>query len=220
MRLLAAPLLAVLGLLGSGVAAAAPLPAITVDPGYGPPLTTVKVVGRSFCATCGPVALSVAALNVDTAPVRADGSFSHLVRIPGSTRPGAVTIAASQGASTARTTFTVTVFQPAPKTYSPPSTVPPPGNLPSGGVTGTPVQSSSPPGPAPSTASATTAPSDPSSSVASQSVSIEPGPVSPVAGHRSSAHGSAAPITALIAAAALLAAGGVLWWLRRRRPGT
>jgi hypothetical protein len=219
MRPIAAPLLAlgaIASLLGSGLAAAAPLPSITVDPGYGPPLTTVKVVGRSFCATCGPVALSVAALNVDSAPVRADGTFSHLVRIPGSTRPGSVTIAATQGTTTARTAFTVTVFQPAPTTYSPPKTVPAPGNLPSAtaSATGTPVQSSSSSGPAPGTTS-----SNPPSSAASPSVSIEPTAASPVADHRSSGAGSARPIAALAAAAAaLLAAGGGVWWLRRRRP--
>jgi hypothetical protein len=219
MRQLAAPLLAlgIAGLVGMGTAGSAPLPSITVDPGYGPPLTTVKVVGRSFCTTCGPVALSVAALNVDSAQVRADGTFSHLVRIPGSTRPGTVTIAATQANTTARATFTVTVYQPAPKTYPAPSTVPAPGNLPSSSVTGSPVQSSTSAPPAPTT----TASPRPSSSATAQTTSTNgsgggPTAITPAAEHHSAADGSAWSIAALAAVAALLAIGAAAWWRRHR----
>jgi hypothetical protein len=219
MRRLVAPFLILVtaGLLGMGTAAAAPLPTITVDPTYGPPLTTVKVAGRSFCATCGPVTLSVSTLNVDTTPVRADGTFSRIIRIPGSSRPGTVTIAATQGTSTARATFTVTVNQPAPTTYPPPKTLPPPGNLPGGTVTGSPVQTTATPATATPTSRPTTASPRPSGSTTSASASGEPTAITPVADHRSSRAGSAWPVTALAVAAVLMTAAGTAWWLRRRR---
>jgi hypothetical protein len=221
MRRLAAPFLILMtaGLLGMGTAAAVPLPTITVDPTYGPPLTIVKVAGRSFCATCGPVTLSVSTLNVDTAPVRADGTFSRIIRIPGSSRPGTVTIEATQGTSTARASFTVTVNQPAPTTYPAPKTLPPPGNLPGGSVTGTPARTTASPATATSTPGATTTSPRPSGSTTGGSASPGPTAVTPVAGHRPSGHSSAWPVAALATAAALLAAG-TAWWLRRRRAQT
>lgn len=219
MRFPVAPLLllVIAGSLGIGTAGAAPLPTITADPGYGPPLTTVQVTGRAFCTSCGPVALSVSALNVDTAPVRADGTFSRVVRIPGSTRPGAVTIAATQGTATARTTFTVTVFQPAPTTYPAPKTVPAPGNLPSGGASGTQAQTTAAPTPGPSTASPRPSSGTTSTTTSPNASGGQPTTVSPAADQRSSANSSAWPIAAIVVLAALLAAGGTFWWRRRHQ---
>src|SRR5437899_2156048 len=73
-------------------------PSIGVDPASGPPLTVVKVTGIGYCpAPCSAVTIKIDTLNVATGvPVDGDGSFTAFVRVPGSVRPGAVAVIASQ----------------------------------------------------------------------------------------------------------------------------
>jgi hypothetical protein len=113
--------------------AGAPASGVAVDPAYGPPLTNVKVSGTGFCRTgCSAVSISVGSLFVASdVAVQADGTFSTIMRMPGTVRPGDVTITASQtdqsgATASARTTFSVTTGSPAPTQYPAPTTIQPP----------------------------------------------------------------------------------------------
>lgn len=129
-------------------AAATDAAGVAVDPVYGPPLITIKVSGAQFCGPpCGPVAIAFGSLSVaDGIGVNPDGSFTAFVRVPGTVRPGAVPVIASQtqangAATSAQTDYTVTVSTPAPTSYppvvsplSPTGAVPPPGVPPAPGT--------------------------------------------------------------------------------------
>ncbi len=128
--LLSAAMVALVGPLGPAAAATA-ASGVAVDPGYGPPLATVKVIGSGFRPP-GPVAINFAGIYV-TADVAVDsnGAFSTIVQVPGSARPGQVAVVASQPNSPdARTSFTVTINAPAPTQYPRPTSLPLPGGLP------------------------------------------------------------------------------------------
>ena len=133
--LLSAVLVALVALVGplGPAAAATAASGVAVDPGYGPPLATVKVIGSGFCPPpCGPVAIKFAGIYV-TADVAVDrnGAFSTIVQVPGSARPGQVAVVASQpGGPVARTSFTVTINAPAPTQYPRPTSLPLPGGVP------------------------------------------------------------------------------------------
>lgn len=208
-------LVAAASIMISSGAAARTVPTVTVNPGYGPPLTIIKVTGHAFCATCGPVTISVSSLAVDRATVRPDGSFSKLIRVPGSARPGPAMVGAAQnGARPALATFTVTVDQPAPTTYPAPASIPPPGNLPpprTSHNTGAPSSPTRHP-----TSSAHPRPSSdaPATSAPSSLPPLTPSS-SPAAAHPSS-DGSSWPLALAVAGAVVLAAAAG-WLFRRRR---
>ena len=113
-------------------ASASPYPGVAIDPSYGPPLSAAKITGSGFCAaSCGPVAINFAGVYVASIAVRADGSFSFLVQVPGSARPGTAAVIASQTAQpSARTTFTVTISAGPPRKYPQPTSRPFPGGQP------------------------------------------------------------------------------------------
>ncbi len=151
-------------------AADQPNPTVAIDPGYGPPLSTVKVSGYGFCAApCPNVNINIAGVYVANTTVTAKGRFSALVQIPGSARPGSTPVIASQTNQLhGRTTFTVTISAPAPHSYPRPSLQPLPGGRPAT----TPNRSRQPSSPAASTtpsrshsptlsATSTTTPSEP-----------------------------------------------------------
>lgn len=214
MGLARVPILAIVALLMTvDGATASPVPTVSVNPAYGPPLTIVKVTGHAFCTTCGQVTIFVSSLAVDRASVAANGTFSKLIRIPGSSRPGAAMIGASQGGGRpALTTFTVTVDQPAPTTYPPPSSIPPPGNLPpphDASTAHTRSRTSSPP------VSGSPAESPTTSSTTAPQASVTP---SGSASSASAAHGGRTPAWPWItAAAAAVLIGGSAWAFQRRR---
>ena len=221
--LLSAVLIALAGPLGPAAAATA-APGVAVDPGYGPPLATVKVIGSGFCPPpCGPVAINFAGIYV-TADVAVDsnGAFSTIVQVPGSARPGQVAVVASQrGGPVARTSFTVTINAPAPTQYPRPTSLPLPGGVPS--LQRVPVQ-----GPATgSDAPTRPAVAGPRTSVTSDSPQSTR---SPSPGALLSTSARAAPrdhagltgsgwLLLLLAVVALPLAGGFFWLSRRaRRP--
>jgi hypothetical protein len=191
--------------------ATAAVRAIAVDPTTGPPLTTIKVTGSGFCPPpCGTVSISVGSLYVSSAiTVASDGTFSTFIRIPGTVRPGPVDVIATQttsdgGSGEARSTFMVTINQPAPKSYPPPSTVPAPGGLPGAA---TPAASQNPAG----TASSATSPGNGVSSP-TRADNAAPPATRPTSG----GYGPVGWSLAVLLVIGLAAAG---WWgWRRRRP--
>lgn len=212
-------------------ASAATVPTIVVDPTYGPPLTTLRVTGRSFCpAPCSPVSISAGSLILEAGvAVDAGGRFTTFIRLPGTVRPGEVTISASQTTRTgspvqASTTFTVTISVPAPKTYPPPQTIPAPGGLPPRPGAATPTRTVAP--------TTTPSPTHTPGSSATTKPTATSGPATTTGLPTATATATAATIQAsptsapssgtspvwwvlLVAAAAAAVAGGVIW-LRRR----
>lgn len=215
--------LAVCALSATGTAYGANVPAIGIDPAYGPPRTIVKIVGTGFCtaaAGCSPVSILVDSLYVDGGiAVGADHGFTAYIQIPGTVRPGSVAVQAVQtdhsGAQvTARDEFTATTGAPAPTLYPTPATIPPPGGLPP--VTTAPVSHSP--------AGASASPS-PSASPEQQSADT-PGPraapsdatsVAATAVGQATKSSDATPVIIAVVAGLLLAALGVVAVTVRRR---
>jgi hypothetical protein len=189
--------------------AAAAVRAIAVDPTTGPPLTTIKVTGSGFCAApCGPVSISVGSLYVSSGvTVASDGTFTTFIRIPGTARPGPVDVIATQtgsdgGSGEARSTFTVTINQPAPKSYPPPSTVPAPGGL---------------PGAATPAASQNTGGAPPNSPAASTNAPPAKGNDNPAAPATRPTSGSFGPVGWSLAVLLIIGLAAAGWWGWRRR---
>jgi len=146
----------------SGDVAGASTAAIAINPTYGPPLTTLKLNGSGFCQSpCSPVSVTIASLNVASGvAVNGQGRFKVFVRVPGSARPGPVTVAASQtdrsgNTVSAQSTFTVTINVPPPTRYPPPTNSPSAGAAPAATAPHTP-SSASPRAQSPSLPSAPT----------------------------------------------------------------
>jgi hypothetical protein len=220
-------LVAVLALLivtlGLATVARALTPAVAIDPASGPPLTTIKVSGSSFCPPpCSPVSILVDNVHVDdNVAVGADGSFSTFVQVPGGTSAGPTPVAATQtdaegNPASAQTDFNVTPNQPAPVQYPPPSSVQPPSGGPSTTAATVPTTDQ----PTTTEASSQSSPSASSSpTTTSSSASSSPGS-SQVAAATGSSTGSSGSNTGLIVGlvvAALAIAVGVGLWTARRR---
>lgn len=218
----------VVAILSSASPAGAAEPSIAVDPGTGPPLTTIKVIGLGFCGPpCGPVSIIIGTLDVaDGVTVGAGNSFTAFVQVPGVTRSGSNPVIAIQTASdgttlSGRTTFGVTVSRPAPTYYPPPSSIQPPG----GGI-----GVSTPPRPSPtsvagtvpgveSTTATTTTPTTTSTVTQSGIAGTTLAPPTRQAlaisdRRRSPSHGVAIAVALVATLSAGLAA--VLWWRRRQ----
>ena len=213
--------------------AAAPASGVAVDPTYGTPLTVVNVTGTGFCHSgCSAVSISVGSLFVASdVAVQNDGSFSKVIRMPGTVRPGEVAITASQtdqnGAPTsARTTFTVTTGTPAPTQYPTPSTIQPPTGSPP--TTRPPQSVTQPPASGNSTtvagqpgqpsSSSVTAASDPALTVTTAGGPGTAGgkalPARPIR-HQGSDHTALFVLLGALVLAAIAAGGG--WWYHRRQ---
>ena len=225
--LLSAVLVALVALVGplGPAAAATAASGVAVDPGYGPPLATVKVIGSGFCPPpCGPVAIKFAGIYV-TGDVAVDrnGAFSTIVQVPGSARPGQVAVVASQpGGPVARTSFTVTINAPAPTQYPRPTSLPLPGGVPT--LQRVPAQGQATGSRAP-TRPAVAGPRTSASSDSPQSTR-SPSPVALLSTSARAAPRDHAGMTSsgwllllLLAVVALPLAGGFFWLRRRaRRP--
>ncbi len=132
-------------------AVAATTPTVVADPTSGPGGTTVALLGRGFCVSCGVVEIDFAARPVKRSiVVGADGSFQTTFVVPGGAQAGTNAINAyQQGVLVTQTAFEVTPSIPAPTgqppTLSPQPTATPaqsPRNTPT--ATPTPIRQSSP----------------------------------------------------------------------------
>ncbi len=88
------------------------LASIGVSPNYGPPLSSIKVMGEGFCTSCGPVNVGMNGIIINYGvPVDKYGQFSVLIEIPDSERPGANTVFANQNGNNlnATTRFEVVI---------------------------------------------------------------------------------------------------------------
>lgn len=202
--LLLACALGAVAALATVAAAGAAYPHISVDPGSGPPGTTVTVTGTSFCSSCGPVEIDVV-----TTPVRqgiavaADGSFRATFQVPGSAQAGTDAVNAyQQGNLVTQTDFTVSPSTAAP---APAGGPPPPSSAAPGGGP-TPADASSG---ATATAAGGGAPTGPGSG--SPGASAQPAAAA-AGGARNAGSGglSAGVLAVIIAGALVLATGGAV----------
>jgi hypothetical protein len=182
-------------------AAAATTPTLVADPTSGPGGTTVALLGRGFCVSCGVVEIDFAARLVKRSiVVGADGSFQTTFVVPGGAQAGTNAINAyQQGVLVTQTAFEVTPSIPAP-TGQPPTLSPQP--------TATPAQSPR------NTPTATPTPNP----------TRQPSPASSGGGGSPSPAAVAGlgdfPIGLFVAIVIVLAVAGasitVVWWQRRR----
>lgn len=204
---------------------AAPAPGLGINPPYGPPLTTVKLTGTGFCAApCGAVHITVASVRVDSSNLtwHPDRTFTVIVQVPGSARPGGVPVVATQtdragNQVSARTQFAVTINVPAPTRYPTPTSLQPPGGGP--GPVVSPAQPTPPtPSATPSaTPSREKTPRPTSAATTATSSSVAPPPTTPAADHGSRSSSLKGPVLALIGLGLVAAAITAIWWRRRRR---
>jgi hypothetical protein len=204
----------------AGPAGATPAPGLGIDPTYGPPLTIVKLTGTGFCPPpCGAVQITISFVRVDSSNLtwHRDGTFTILVQVPGSARPGSVPVVASQTDAkdqqlVARTSFQLTVNVPAPTHYPTPKALQPPGGA--GSVAGSTPRSRPVSSPAISTphTKPTTTPAL-SSAGSSSAATLS----STAAADQRSGSGSDIGAIAGIVAAGIAAAAAGAWWYRRRR---
>jgi hypothetical protein len=177
------------------------------------------------------VAISVNSLFIASGvAVAPDGSFSQVVRMPGTVGAGQVGIEATQTGpsgtkTTASTTFDVTPSAPAPKSYPAPAVVQPPTGIPPGagplttGTTGTTGGGRNADGG--TTAHAPTTTSTTATRSSSHSTSSTPATGDPRSAATTSASSGIAPWVVPVAiGAALVIAGAVYALWRRRRPAS